>query len=146
MPSFPAELCQHIKVNGHRCGSPALRDQKFCYFHRCCGSLQIDVSISAAYPAAPFFLPVLEDAASIQWGITQVCEHLLNRRLDAKKAGVLLYAMQIASSNLPRLQEDKSKMEKSNEEKSQENQENQENITPHEPTEENNPANWTKLF
>jgi hypothetical protein len=37
-------------------------------------------------------------------------------------------------------------MEKSNEEKSQENQQNQENITPHEATEENNPANWTKLF
>jgi hypothetical protein len=45
-------------------------------------------------PAAPFFLPVLEDAASIQLAITQVCEHLLHRRLDPKKAGVLLYAMQ----------------------------------------------------
>jgi hypothetical protein len=32
----------------------------------------------------------------------------LHRRLDAKKAGVLLYAMQVASSNLDRPSEDKS--------------------------------------
>jgi hypothetical protein len=40
--------------------------------------------------------------------ITQVCKHLLHRRLDPKKAGVLLYAMQVASSNLARLSEDRS--------------------------------------
>ena len=27
-------ICRHIKLNGERCGSPALRDQAFCYFHR----------------------------------------------------------------------------------------------------------------
>jgi hypothetical protein len=25
--------CTHIKVTGHRCGSPALRGEHFCYFH-----------------------------------------------------------------------------------------------------------------
>jgi len=70
--------------------------------------VKVDVSTSATVPAAPFFLPVLEDAASIQLAITQVCEHLLHRRLDPKKAGILLYAMQVASSNLGRLNEDKS--------------------------------------
>jgi hypothetical protein len=108
MPTYPGERCQHIKMNGDRCGSPALRDQKFCYFHDRCGPVQVDVSTSAAVPPAPFFLPVLEDAASIRLAITQVCEHLLHRRLDAKKAGVLLYAMQVASSNLDRPSEDKS--------------------------------------
>jgi hypothetical protein len=97
-----------MKMNGDRCGSPALRDQKLCYFHNCCGPVQVDVSTSASVPAAPFFLPVLEDAASIQMAVTQVCEHLLHRRLDAKKAGVLLYAMQVASSNLHRLGGNKS--------------------------------------
>ena len=92
MSIHPIELCQHIKMNGDRCGAPALRDQKLCRFHNFCGSVQVDVSTSAAVPAAPFFLPALEDAASIQLAITQVCEHLLHRRLDAKKAGILLYA------------------------------------------------------
>ncbi|MGA2967075.1 MAG: hypothetical protein ABSD64_12750 [Terriglobales bacterium] len=100
-----------MKMNGDRCGSPAQRDQKFCYFHNCCGPVKVDVSISAAYPATPFYLPILEDAASIQYTIAQVCEHLLHHRLDAKNAGVMLYAMQIASSNLARLGEDESEDE-----------------------------------
>jgi hypothetical protein len=52
-------------------------------------------------------LPVLEDAASIQLAITQVCEHLLERRLEAKRAGILLYALRVASSNLSRLTQEK---------------------------------------
>ena len=131
MPTFPGERCQHIKMNGVRCGSPALRDQKYCYFHDRCSPVQVEVSTSAQYPASPFYLPVLEDAASIQWGVAQVCEHLLHRRLDPKKAGVLLYAMQIASSNLARLKEDKS------EDKSEDN-------GPKQTSEENNPANWRR--
>jgi len=120
MSTYPGERCQHIKMNGDRCGASALRDQKFCRFHNCCGSVEVDVSTSAAVPAAPFFLPVLEDAASIQLAITQVCEHLLHRRLDAKKAGILLYAMQVASSNLDRLSENKGE-DKSQKENSEEN-------------------------
>jgi len=139
MPISPSERCQHLKVNGDRCGSPAQRDQESCYFHNRCSPVQVDVSISAVYPACPFFLPVLEDAASIQWGVAQVCEHLLHRRLDTKKAGVLLYALQIASSNLARLKEDKSqeKSEDKSEDKSDDN-------GPKETSEENNPANWRK--
>jgi hypothetical protein len=121
MSIHPIELCQHMKMNGDRCQAPALRDQKFCRFHNCCRPAQVDVSTSATVPAAPFFLPVLEDAPSIQLAITQVCEHLLHRRLDPKKAGILLYAMQVASSNLGRLNEDKSQKkntEENNQEKS----------------------------
>ena len=31
-PKIPA-ICEHIKDNGLRCGSPALRGRHFCYFH-----------------------------------------------------------------------------------------------------------------
>ena len=27
-------ICTHIKVTGVRCGSPALRGEQFCYFHK----------------------------------------------------------------------------------------------------------------
>src|SRR5271157_2428295 len=106
MPVHSVKRCKRMKMNGTQCESPALRDQKFCYFHQRCSPVQLDVSTSAAEPAALFFLPVLEDAVSIQATITQVCEHLLHRRLDPKKAGVLLYAMQVASSNLNRLSQE----------------------------------------
>jgi hypothetical protein len=45
----------------------------------------------------------LDDATSIQATISVVCEHLLHRRLEPKKAGIVLYAMQVASSNLSRM-------------------------------------------
>ncbi len=121
MSIFPGERCQHIKMNGDRCGASALRDRNFCRFHNSCGPVQVDVSTSATVPPAPFFLPVLEDAASIQLAITQVCAHLLHRRLDAKKAGVLLYAMQVASSNLNRLNNAEDKSQHENQQKSDEN-------------------------
>jgi hypothetical protein len=122
MSTYPGERCQRVKINGTQCGSPAIRDTKFCYFHTWCRPAQVDVSTSAAVPPAPFLLPVLEDAASIQLAITQVCEHLLHRRLDAKKAGILLYAMQVASSNLGRLNQNQGpkKSSKKNEENAQE--------------------------
>ncbi|HEY5212125.1 MAG TPA: hypothetical protein VIJ38_03795 [Acidobacteriaceae bacterium] len=28
------QICRHIHTNGARCGSPALRDNVFCYFHQ----------------------------------------------------------------------------------------------------------------
>jgi len=31
MNSIP--LCNHIMPNGNTCGSPAMRNQRFCYFH-----------------------------------------------------------------------------------------------------------------
>jgi hypothetical protein len=107
MSTYPGERCKRIKINGTQCGSPAIRDTRFCYFHTWCRPAQLDVSTSAAEPAAPFLLPALEDASSIQLAITQVCENVLHRRLDAKKAGILLYAMQVASSNLGRLNQEK---------------------------------------
>ena len=32
-PSSAVPLCTHIKSDGHRCGSPALRGGQFCFFH-----------------------------------------------------------------------------------------------------------------
>ena len=108
MSIHPIELCKHIKVSGDPCGAPALRDREFCRFHHCYRKAEVDVSTSALVPPAPFLLPVLEDAESIQFAIAQVCEHLLHRRLSEKKAGILLYAMQVALSNLGRLNGNKS--------------------------------------
>ena len=30
---MPTKFCRHIKINGERCGSPALTNQVFCYYH-----------------------------------------------------------------------------------------------------------------
>jgi hypothetical protein len=103
MSTYPVAQCQHTKKDGSQCGSPALRNQQLCYFHdrrRPIIQMPQDAIGSTRFPPAPFFLPLLEDANSIQRALGKVCDHLLHRRLDPKKAGVLLYALQQASTNL----------------------------------------------
>src|SRR5207249_122709 len=49
-----------------------------------------------------FVLPVLEDADSIQITLGQIMRMIVCRQVDTKSAGLLLYALQIASANLRR--------------------------------------------
>jgi hypothetical protein len=102
MSTYTIPPCQHIKKDGSQCGSPALRNQQFCYFHDPRRASTKDVNVFAPFPPPPFFLPLFEDASSIQRALSRICVHVLNNRLDPKKAGVLLYAAQLASSNLAR--------------------------------------------
>jgi hypothetical protein len=102
-------------MDGELCQAPALRDKRFCYYHEYLGP-QLD--IDGSNPAAPVHLPLLEDAVSIQSAIKKICEYLLERRIEPKKAGVLLYAMQVATSNLARVNADKNEQKKSSKESS----------------------------
>ena len=107
MSDFPSR-CQHLKVNGTQCGSPALRRNKFCFFHKRFQTERLSLHKSevnqarARRRAAIFHLPVLEDANSIQVSLMQIMRLLALGHLDAKTAGLLLYALQTASINLRR--------------------------------------------
>ena len=92
----PAQ-CEHIKANGLRCGSPSLRERRYCYFHFCAHDLR---RRRRQQPNAPFVLPLLEDANSIQMAIQQVAEAVLEERIDNKRAGLVLFALQTAACNL----------------------------------------------
>lgn len=48
-------------------------------------------------------LPPLEDAASIQLALIEVAQALAANRIDTKRAGLLLYALQVASANAKNL-------------------------------------------
>ena len=87
--------CRHIKPNGLRCKSPAMRGHSFCYFH---AKLHNRTSHDAA-KFGPITLPVLEDPAAIQIAISQIFEAMLNNRIEGKLAGRLLYGLQIASQH-----------------------------------------------
>ena len=94
--------CQHVKVNGTQCGSPALRRRRHCYFH---DSVQRRRRKIAADTAAQyrFDLPLLEDANSVQMALMKVMQMLGSGRMDHKTAGLMLYALQTASVNLRRV-------------------------------------------
>ncbi len=100
--------CEHIKANGHFCGSPAMRDRNYCFFHMNHIGRRMRLQRYAAHglEAPPIELPLLEDAASIQLALMQVTEALLHGTLDRKTAGLVLYSLQTASSNLRNMQKE----------------------------------------
>jgi hypothetical protein len=110
-PSSPLSLaaprCRHIKVNGTRCGSPSLRDKDFCFYHHRDRPLPVECYFEGEYPTGEIALPYLEDAHSIQSVIRQVVQMVLQKRIERKTASLLLYAMQVASSNLKRVELEK---------------------------------------
>ncbi len=102
MSLYPESVarCQHIKVNGTQCGSPALRNEKYCYFHVrwALKSMEIDENRQRERWNVTLALP--EDADSIQMGVGEVLRLLMTRQVDQRMAAVMLYGLQTASVNL----------------------------------------------
>jgi len=40
-----SQRCQHMKLNGEGCGSPAVRGEKFCHFHAQAHAPSIDIPV-----------------------------------------------------------------------------------------------------
>ena len=83
--------------NGANCDAPSLKDKPYCYFHTRLHRLTAQPPIGVM---DDFRLPVLEDRSAIQIALAQVLDALCSSRIDTKKAGLMLYALQIASCNL----------------------------------------------
>jgi hypothetical protein len=82
-----------------QCGSPALREEKFCYFHMRWRRKSMDVDLNVQEHGT-ITLPTLEDTNSIQVGLAEVMRLLATQQIDHRAAALLLYAMQTASANL----------------------------------------------
>jgi hypothetical protein len=119
------QYCRHIKINGERCGSPALRNELFCYYHvefkryhpRC--DSRRDPGLAVLHPMTlqdgsqrnPILaeqlpqlnLPELEDRHSIQVALSMVITALTEARIDPKLAALLFYGLQVASTNAHKL-------------------------------------------
>ena len=93
--------CRHIFTDGHRCASPCLRHEEFCYYHH-------TTRKPIANPAkrcgrrTTFHLPLPEDRSAVLQGIGEVLQRIAANDIDPRRAGLLLYGLQIASTNLPR--------------------------------------------
>jgi hypothetical protein len=90
--------CRHIKTSGGKCGSPALRGQPYCYFH---SRLKERTAQSNFFRTTPLSkeLSNLEDRGAIQHAITHVAMAIADRHINTREAGLILYALQIASGN-----------------------------------------------
>ncbi|MGE0406904.1 MAG: hypothetical protein AB7O65_11440 [Candidatus Korobacteraceae bacterium] len=97
------QLCAHIKTDGRRCGSPALRDRTLCHFHHNYGQPRQLPRGKNRRSGPTIELPVLEDANSVQVALMQIMGGLIDGNIDDRKAGLLLWALQIASANSKRV-------------------------------------------
>ena len=98
----PRQHCRHIHASGHRCGSPSLRAQPFCYFHHTSRRPipQTELDRRRGHQAT-FAIGSLEDRTSIQLTLAEILHRIATHDLDPRRAGLLLYGLQIAASNLP---------------------------------------------
>ncbi|MDT8070340.1 MAG: hypothetical protein ROO76_19400 [Terriglobia bacterium] len=93
-------LCSHIKTNGIKCGSPALRHHTMCYFHyqwqkrdqrrvRLGGPVGMNKNSGIE-------LPLLDGPEAILVSIMEIQRGLLDQRIEIKMGTALLYSLQLA--------------------------------------------------
>jgi len=88
-----APRCEYPRSGGKPCRAPKVRGQKYCNMH---------LAMEATRPSK-FSLPALDDANSIQVGLTKTAQGLVDGTLDEKVATKLAYVLQVAMSNVGRV-------------------------------------------
>jgi hypothetical protein len=86
-------VCRHIKANGLRCESPALKGSQFCYYH---SKVHI-IGAQSKLKDVSLQLPAPEDPAAIQLSVARISNALLSGRIDTRKAASLLYGLQVVA-------------------------------------------------
>jgi hypothetical protein len=100
--------CRHIFVDGRRCGSPALREQHFCYYHYA-HRTPVLANVRRRQPKSGFELTRLDgldNATAIQLALSEVLGRVAENTIDTKRGWLLMYGLQIASHNLRRSRPD----------------------------------------
>jgi hypothetical protein len=88
-----APRCAWIKNDGTGCGSPKMRQSSYCYAH---------MQMWETRPKKKRGWTALEDGNAIQMAIMEVQRALMDDEISEKRAGLMLYSLQIASANLAR--------------------------------------------
>ena len=93
--------CQHIRVNGERCGSVATTGRDYCYVHLQDRGRRLKMARARAR-GQPWRLdlPLLEDLYAVQVSLTQVIAAMADGHIDRSLGGVMLYGLQQAATNL----------------------------------------------
>jgi len=93
--------CRHIKEDGFFCQGAPLRGREYCRFHlRALGRRIRMARERARREPHRLVLPILEDMNAVHVALMQVLDAVAADQLDDKRAGLLLYGLQQASTNL----------------------------------------------
>ena len=110
-------VCHHLKEDGVYCNSAALKGRHYCYFHLNLRGRRLKAARArrrADNP--PLNLPFPEDMHAVQVSLAEILWALAEQRIDHKTAGLMLYTLQQASTNLnqtPRWQGERKAVENS---------------------------------
>jgi hypothetical protein len=96
--------CRHIFISGKKCGSPALKDQNFCYYHSTARKREKQTADNQPYDRVnpkntALALPSIDEGDAIQLAISEVVLALAANTIDPRRARILLYGLQIASQH-----------------------------------------------
>ena len=86
--------CRHIKSNGTRCQSPAMRRCDFCYFHA-----KLHESTRGPARRKLKFSPI-EDTTGLKTAVIQTLNALLSKGIDAKETGLILNGIRIIAQKV----------------------------------------------
>ena len=100
------ETCRHVKEDGIYCGSPHLRDHKYCYYHLMQRARRLRRA-RALRDNVPHRLeiPALDSPYAVRNAISEIAQALAAGQLEPLAAGKLLYAVQLAAANNRRIQQ-----------------------------------------
>ena len=100
-------LCQQVKPDGTRCGTPAIRNHQYCYHHTTVRKLVPKTDVfglhyqgSTGEPYERFELPFLESGEAIQIGFMQLINGVSTGLIAGSRARVMLAALYGAAANL----------------------------------------------
>jgi hypothetical protein len=104
---MPFETCHHVKEDGVYCASPALRGRKYCYSHLMHRGrrLRRALALSRNEPCA-LDIPPLESLGSVRVALSEIVQGLASGQLAHRTAGMMLYAIQQATTVLRLAQKD----------------------------------------
>ncbi len=85
-----APRCQWVRQDGTSCGSPQMKQHIYCFAH---------IQMAEARDLM-LRLPPPEDANAIQVGLMRIQKAVIEDTISMKKAGLLLYSMQLALTNV----------------------------------------------
>ena len=100
------ETCRHVKEDGAYCGSPRLRDHKYCYYHLLQRGRRLRRA-RALRDNLPYRLEIqsLDNVYAIRSALTEIAQALASGQLEAPVAGKLLYAIQQVSATTRRIEQ-----------------------------------------
>jgi hypothetical protein len=83
--------CAYTKVDGHRCGGPAIHDSDFCQHHH---------TLKTSIERQSFSLPALDDANAVSVAAMQIMNALILGKLSRPDAYALIQGLHLVRANL----------------------------------------------